>query len=95
MIHGFDSEQYLEDKLKEFESKKWYKVEDGMEIDGFMLFDDCKRCFKECDKQKNTTKNIKGGRKRPALNVTINSKRSFKGTFDFRVAKIIDKGINI
>jgi hypothetical protein len=53
MFHGFDSEQYLEDKLneklKEFKSKKWYKVEDGMEIDGFMLFDDCKRCSKECD----------------------------------------------
>ena len=49
MIHGFDSEQYLEDKLKEFKLKKWYKVEDGMEFDGFMIFDDCKRCLKECD----------------------------------------------
>jgi hypothetical protein len=54
MFHGFDSEQYLEDKLneklKEFKSKKWYRDDnDGVEYDGFMGFDDCKRCLKECD----------------------------------------------
>ena len=49
MINGFDSEKYLEDKLKEFKSKKWYRNEDGLEFDGFLTFDDCKRCIEECD----------------------------------------------